>query len=63
MLAAGAIAVLYVLFAAASKPEPSTGLMRFARGDMARLGVLQDAPPLPSRTLRGADGAETTLHA
>jgi thiol-disulfide isomerase/thioredoxin len=63
MLAAGTVAVLYVLFAASSKPEPTSGLMRFARGDMAALAVLPEPPPLSTRTLRGAAGAETTLAA
>lgn len=63
MLAAGTLAVLYVLFAAASKPEPSTGFSRFATGDMRQLSVMQAPPPLPSRTLRDATGAETTLAA
>jgi len=63
MLAAGALAVLYVLFAAASKPEPATGLSRFARGEMARLTVIGDAPSLPTRSIRDAAGAETTLAA
>jgi thiol-disulfide isomerase/thioredoxin len=63
MLAAGAIAVLYVLFAAASKPETASGLMRFAERDMHALQVLADAPPLPTRTLRDAAGRETTLTA
>jgi thiol-disulfide isomerase/thioredoxin len=63
MLAAGTLAVLYVLFAAASKPETSTGLARFATGAMARLEVLDDAPPMPARTLRNAAGEETSLSA
>jgi thiol-disulfide isomerase/thioredoxin len=63
MLAAGALAVLYVLFVAASKPEPSSGLMRFAVGEMRRLEVLDDAPAMPTRTLRNAEGAETSLDA
>ncbi len=63
MLAAGTLAVLYVLFAAASKPEPSTGLARFAMGEMARLEVLEAPPPLPTRALRDAGGAETSLAA
>jgi thiol-disulfide isomerase/thioredoxin len=63
LVAAGAIAVLYVLFAAASKPETDAGLRRFAHGDMARLYVMEAPPPLPSRTLRDAAGAETTLAA
>ncbi len=63
MLAAGAVALLYVLFAATSKPEPSGGLGRFATGAMARLQVLEDAPPMPSAILLDAQGAETNLQA
>lgn len=63
MLAAGAIAVLYVLFAAASKPEQTAGLMRFAQGEMQRLQVMEAAPPMPTRMLRDAAGAETNLQA
>ena len=63
MLAAGAVAVLYVLFAAASKPEPTSGLMRFARGEMAKLTVLAEPPPMTTRVLRDAAGAETNLTA
>lgn len=63
MLAFGTMAVLYVLFAAASKPEQGQGLMRFARGEMHQLAVLPDPPPLPSRTLRNAAGEETSLAA
>jgi thiol-disulfide isomerase/thioredoxin len=63
LLAAGAIAVLYVVFAAASKPDTQGGLSRFARGDMARLYVMEAPPPLPTRTLRDAQGAETTMAA
>lgn len=63
MLAAGTIAVLYVLFAAASKPEPGSGLMRFATGEMARLTVLEDPPPMSTRALTDASGAQTNLQA
>jgi thiol-disulfide isomerase/thioredoxin len=63
LLAAGTLAVLYVLFAASSKPEPSTGLARFATGHMRELGVLDAPPSLPTRVLRDAAGAETTLAA
>lgn len=63
MVAAGTLAVLYVFFAAASKPEPSTGLMRFATGEMRRLTVLEAPPPLPTRPIRDAQGRETTLSA
>lgn len=63
MLAVGAVAVLYVLFAAASKPDTASGLSRFATGEMARLVVMEAPPPLPTRTLRDAAGAETSLAA
>lgn len=63
MLALGVVAVLYVLFAASSKPEQGQGVMRFARGEMQRLMVLPDSPPLPQRVLRDAAGAETSLTA
>lgn len=61
MVAAGAIAVLYVLFAAASKPETATGLSRFATGEMVRLTTMDAPPPLPTRTLQDASGADVTL--
>lgn len=63
MLAFGAAAVLYVVFAASSKPEQGQGLTRFARGEMERLIVLPDPPPLSARALRDAAGAETNLTA
>ena len=61
MVAAGAIAVLYVLFAAASKPESASGLRRFATGEMTRLAIMEAPPPLPTRTLQDATGADITL--
>ena len=61
MIAAGAAAVLYVLFAASSKPTITAGLQRFAVGEMARLVVLSDAPPMPSRALQDAVAAEVRL--
>lgn len=64
LLAAGLIAVLYVLSAATSKAAgPETGLSRFARGELEDLAVLSDAPALSGRTLRNAQGVETTLAA
>jgi len=57
------LAVLYVLFAAASKPEPSTGLARFATGEMRQLAVLDAPPAMPTRVIRDAADAETTLRA
>jgi thiol-disulfide isomerase/thioredoxin len=63
MIAAGTLAVLYVLFAASSKPETATGVSRFATGEMTRLTVLEAPPSLPARTLQDASGAETTLAA
>ncbi len=63
MLGLGAVAVVYVLLAASSKPDPSQGLSRFARGEMSTLAVLAEPPPLPTRSLRDASGAETNLEA
>lgn len=63
LIGAGAIALVYVLFAASSKPETQLGLSRFAEGEMARLYVMEAPPPMPTRTLRDAAGAETTLAA
>lgn len=63
MVAAGTLAVLYVLFAAASKPDAASGVSRFAMGEMARLTVLEAPPPLPTRTLKDAAGDDVTLSA
>lgn len=63
MMAAGALAVLYVLFAASSKPQHETAYSRFADGAMARLTVLEAPPAMPARTLRDAAGNETNLQA
>ena len=63
LVAAGAIALVYVLFAASSKPETQGGLTRFAQGEMTRLVVLEAPPPMTTRTLRDAAGDETTLAA
>lgn len=63
MFAAGVAAILYVLFAASSKPESASGLSRFATGEMARLTALDEPPPLSTRVLQDASGAETTLAA
>lgn len=63
LLAAGAGALLYVLFVASSKPEGSAGVSRFATGEMARLVAMDAPPPLPTRSLRDANNAETTLAA
>jgi thiol-disulfide isomerase/thioredoxin len=62
MLAAGVVAFLYVLFFAASKPDEHVGLMRFAQGEMSALRIMEDAPPMPSRSLQGPEG-ETSLTA
>jgi thiol-disulfide isomerase/thioredoxin len=63
MIAAGTLAVLYVLFAASSKPDTATGVSRFATGEMTRLIVEEAPPPLSARTLQDASGAETNLAA
>ena len=61
LIGAGAIAVLYVLLVASSKPETQQGLSRFAQGEMARLYAEEAPPPMPTRALRDAAGNETTL--
>jgi thiol-disulfide isomerase/thioredoxin len=61
MLTLGGLAVLYVLFAASSKPEPRGGYMRYANGEMSRLEVMEDAPPQPSEIFQDSDGNEHRL--
>lgn len=61
MAAAGVIAVLYVVFAASSKPETASGVSRFATGEMVRLTVMEAPPSMPTRTLQDAAGADVTL--
>lgn len=63
MIGFAALAGLYVLFSAATKPSSPDGYARFARGEMQRLEVLEDAPPMPTQTLRDGDGGETSLAA
>lgn len=63
MIAVGLLAFLYVVFAASSKPQNSAGLMRFARGELSALAVLDAPPPMPMRPLQDAAGAETSLAA
>lgn len=63
LVAGGAIALVYVLLVASSKPETQQGLSRFATGEMARLYVEDAPPPMPVRALRDAAGNETTLAA
>jgi thiol-disulfide isomerase/thioredoxin len=64
MMAVGTLAVLYVLFAAASKPEQTPGgYARFATGPMRALTVMDTPPPLMTRTVRDAQGRDTNLRA
>ncbi len=63
MMAAGLLAVLYVLSAATSKASTETGLMQFARGELEDLAVMEDPPVLSTRMIRDASGAETNLRA
>lgn len=63
LIVLGVAAVLYVLFSAASKPEQAGLYSAYARGGLANLVVLEDAPPMPIETLRDAAGAETNLPA
>ena len=63
LIGAGAIALIYVLFIASSKPETQQGLSQYAKGEMSRLYVEESPPPMPTRALRDATGNETTLAA
>ena len=63
LIVLGVAAVLYVLFSAASKPEQAGLYAAYARGGLANLVVLEEAPPMPLETVRDAAGAETTLAA
>lgn len=62
MAAGGVIALVYVLFAASSKPGPD-GFGRFSQGAMQKLEVAPDAPVQPQTILRDASGRATTLAA
>ena len=64
MLVLGGVGVLYVLFAAGSKPTPTpAGMQRFATGAMHGLAVLDHPPPLPIRALQDNQGRITNLRA
>lgn len=63
MLAFAGIAILYVLFAAGSKPAETTGMTRFATGAMHRLTVMPDPPALPQRAIQDVQGRVTNLRA
>lgn len=54
LIAAGVAALLYVVFAASSKPE-AQGLARFSEGALARLQVLDEPPAQPAEAF--SDGA------
>lgn len=60
LLGLGALAFLYVVFAATSKPDTSS-YARFATGSLSRLTVLEEAPTIPGETLRDLAGQETRL--
>lgn len=62
LMGAGVVALLYVLFAASSKPDREA-FSQYASGEMRRLVVRPDAPPQPRTLLRNAAGAETNLAA
>jgi len=63
MIALGLLAFLYVVFAASSKPSVTGGLTRFAQGELTKLVVVSDPPPMPLRPLQDAAGAEASLAA
>jgi thiol-disulfide isomerase/thioredoxin len=60
LLGFGALAFLYVVFAATSKPQASS-YARFATGSLSRLAVLEAPPGLPSETFRNLAGEEARL--
>lgn len=60
-MAAGLAALLYVLFAASSKPETVSGLRQFARGEMAQLEFMDDPPPFPGRPVQDVRRAASSL--
>ena len=55
VIAVGAAAVLYVMFASSIKPGAGQGLERFARGGMEKLRVIEEPRRIP--TVRIADEA------
>lgn len=59
-MAVGVLAILYVLFAASTKPE-AQGYARFATGGMTRLTVMDAPPARPSAALIDAEGQTHTL--
>lgn len=61
MICAGTVAVVYVLFAAASKPETTAGLQRYAVGEMQALAVMPEPPLMPVRTLSDDRGEAAHL--
>jgi thiol-disulfide isomerase/thioredoxin len=63
MLAFAGVAILYVLFAAGSKPAETAGMTRFAVGAMRSLTVMDDPPPMPMRAIQDDQGRVTNLHA
>lgn len=63
MIAFGAVAVVYVLFMASSKPETPGDFTRFAKGHMAHLEEMNPPPPQSTRALVDAHGAQTNLQA
>jgi thiol-disulfide isomerase/thioredoxin len=70
LLAAGGLALLYACSPPASKPdigsspaEAGGGGSRFATGALARLQVIEDAPPMPASPLLDEAGATTSFAA
>ena len=61
MFAIGLGAFLYVLFAAGSKPNATTGLAQFKRGALAGLELIPDPPPIPARSFRNEAGEDVRL--
>ncbi len=62
LAAVGVVALLYVVFAPAAKPDPQ-GFGQFAKGSLENLVSLEAPPPQPIAVLRDAEGRGLTLQA
>ena len=61
MFAIGIFAFLYVLFAAGSKTNATTGLAQFKTGALSALEIIPDPPPIPARSFRNLAGDDVRL--
>ena len=61
VIAVGAAAVLYVMFASSIKPGAGQGLERFARGGMEKLRVTEEPRRIPTVAIRDDAGRDVSL--